>query len=133
MHSFGAAVNDLMSIMEAGVLSSQAAHHFKGTSNHSTEDIAKLERTAVLWQLNKVYQRVILKHLISSAGQMVNTCVILSTAQHVAAAPTKLQAVLSAFQLDTLALALRNMRNPICSTRKLLHACQTLRNSCCVN
>ena len=64
MHFFGAAVNDLMSVMDAGVLSSQAAHHFKGTSNHSTEDIAKLERTAVLWQLNKVYQRVILKHLI---------------------------------------------------------------------
>ena len=120
MHSFGAAVNDLMSVMDAGVLSSQAAHHFKGTSNDSTKDIAELERSTVLWQLNKVYQRVILKHLISSAGQMVNTRVILSTAQHVAAAPTKLQAVLSAFQLDTLALAVRNMRNPICSTRKLL-------------
>ena len=104
------------------LLSSQAAHHFKGTSNDSTEDIAKLERTAVLWQLNEVYQRIILKHLISSARQTINTGVMLSTAKHVAAAPTKLQAVLSAFQLDTLALALRNMRNPICSTRKLLHA-----------
>ncbi len=133
MRSFGAAVNDLMIVMEAGVLSSQAAHHFKGTSNDSTKDIAELERTAVLWQLNKVYQRVILKHLISSAGQVVNTCVMLSAAKHVAAAPTRLQAVLSAFQLDTLALALRNMRNPICSTKKLPHACQTLRNSCYTN
>lgn len=64
MHSFGAAVNDLMSVMDAGVLSSQAAHHFKGTSNDSTKDIAELERSTVLWQLNEVYQRVILKHLI---------------------------------------------------------------------
>ncbi len=122
MHSCGAAVNSLMSVMEAGVLSSQAAHHFKGTSNDSTQDIAKLERTAVLWQLNEVYQRIILKHLISSARQVVNAHVMMSRAKHVAAAPTKLQAVLSAFQLDTLALALRNMRNPICSKRKLLHA-----------
>ena len=65
-----------MSIMEAGALSSPAAHHFKGTSNDSTEDIAKLERTAVLWQLNKVYQRIILKHLISSARQITITRVI---------------------------------------------------------
>ena len=122
MHSFRAAVGDLMSVMEAGVLSSQAAHHFKGTSNDSTEDVAELERTAVLWQLDEVYQRIILKHLISSARHNLDTHVRLSKPQHVAAALTKLQAVLSAFQLDTLALALRNMRNPICSTRKLLHA-----------